>query len=79
MPCRVEVAADQFRRYRCRVEPALGNGAGDLARRTGDLLPAAVVEGDDEIEPVIVAGQRLGVLDERDDVGLKSLALADDA
>ena len=52
----VEVAADQFRRDRCGIEPARLHRLRDIARGPGDLLAAAIVEGDDEGQAGIVAG-----------------------
>ena len=39
----------------------------------------AIIEGDHQLQAAIVAGQRLGLVDQRDDVGLQMVAVADHA
>ena len=46
-------------------------------RRLDDLLPAAIVEGDDERQPAVAARQLLGLVEQRGDVGGEALAAAD--
>ena len=41
-------------------------------------MPSSAAEGDRKIEPVVVPGHRLGVIDETHDVGRQSITLADD-
>ena len=47
-------------------------------RRLDDFLPPAVVESHRQREPAIVGGQRFGLDDERDNIGLEIVAFADD-
>ena len=50
-----------------------------LARRPHDLVAAAIVEGDDEVQRAVVRGQRLGLFEQaRADVRREPVALADD-
>ena len=51
------------------IEPTRRRLARQAARRFDDLLPGAVVEGDDEAEPAIGPRQPLGFVKQRDDVG----------
>ena len=64
---RVEVLADQVGgdRFEARCAPALTSAA-SRARGARDLLARAVVEGDDQREPVVVLGQLLGLLQQSD-------------
>ena len=63
-----------------RVDGAGCDALGDAAHGAGDLLAAAVVEGDDEDEAVVVGvGQDLRLVEQRADVRHQAGALADDA
>ncbi len=52
---------------------------GDSAHRGSDLGPAAIGQRDGQIDPAIVARQRLGIVDQRDDVGREPGDFADHA
>ena len=52
---------------------------GDPRRRARDLLARAVVEGDDQRQPVVVLGQLLGLFQQPPDVRIEIAALADHA
>ena len=51
----------------------------DAPRRARDLLPGAVVESDDEREPVVVLCELLGLLQETPDIRIEIVTLADHA
>jgi hypothetical protein len=51
----------------------------ELPRRARDLVARAVIEGHDQREPVIVAGEVLGLLQQEANVAIEIVAFADDA
>ena len=58
--------------------PAFDLG-GELAHGARDLVAAAIVEGDDQLQAAVAGGQAFGLLDQADNVGRQPVALADDA
>ncbi|OIQ67880.1 hypothetical protein GALL_505390 [mine drainage metagenome] len=62
---------------RRRITFSFCNLAREPLRRMGDFMPRPVVEGDHEIEAIIVPRQVFGLFQKRADIGLQSLALAD--
>ena len=76
---RIEVTAERIGGDRRRIALALRDFAREPLRRVGDFLPRSVVEGHDKRETRVVSRQFLGFVEQRADVGLKSLAFADNA
>ena len=56
-----------------------GHFGREAARRARDLLPRAVIEGDDQRETVIAAGQIFRLLQQTANIGIEIVAFADDA
>src|SRR5260221_1616 len=71
---REQALVDRFGR-----EPPGLDRLGDGARGAGDLGATAIGERDGQPQPGIVVGQRLGIVDDRDDIRRQALALADHA
>ena len=59
--------------------PPGGDRLGQPARGLGDLGARAVVEGDDERQGLVVARQLAGLVDQREQLGIDMVALADNA
>ena len=76
---RVQMRAETLGRDVVRRQTAGGNFGRELPRRTRDLLAGAVVERDHQREPVVVAGQILGFLQQEANIAVEIVALADDA
>ena len=60
-------------------QPALGHFGCEPPCRTRDLLPRAVIEGDDERETVVAAGQIFRLLQQTANIRIEIVAFADDA
>ena len=71
--------ADQQLVDRLGIERAGRHLMGEGARCRRDLAAAAIGQRDGQLQPGVVARQRLAVLDQRDDVRGEAGALADDA
>ena len=60
-------------------EPPIGRFVSEPPRRTGDFLPPTVIERHDEKEPVIIARQFFGLLQEGADIAFEVFTVANDA
>jgi len=76
-PRRVEMGIEKSRRDLVRGHNAQPHRIGDLPHRPRDLVPRAVIEGDDQRHPLIVVGQGFRFLDHLAQVRAQMLALAD--
>ena len=74
-----QAGGEQFGGDGFGIEPAFGGGARQFAGGIGDLFLAAIVEGEGEIEALVVDGAGFGILDHLLDVAGDAAAMADDA